>query len=264
MRAALARKLHTFFARLFGIQRENPVLPRLSDIRDRSYFVSKRIFDVGACLFLIPVLLGICLVIMVLNPVWNRGPLFYVQRRAGKDGQEFPMVKFRSMSSEGHGMRRADDPLDTARITPLGRWLRDYKIDELPQIFNVLLGHMSLVGPRPEASTFVPIYRDSIPGYGLRETVRPGMTGYAQVMQGYTDSIEMVRRKTELDLFYIRNSGWRLDLFVILSTVGVVLSPRRASGAGETPAQQEPVPVKDAGNDGTDHHHIGRSCRVVQ
>lgn len=212
--------------------------PQFVAFDDRVYLVSKRAFDIAVSLFCVPVLIGICLVLSVLNPFWNAGPLFFVQQRTGKGGREFAMLKFRSMSAGGQGIRGADDPLEKSRITPLGSWLREHKVDELPQILNVLCGHMSLVGPRPEMSAFIPTYRASISEYDLRETFRPGMTGYAQVVQGYCDSIDMVRQKTELDLHYIRNAGWRLDLYVILVTAGIVIVPRRAPPPSGRPSRR--------------------------
>lgn len=198
----------------------------------RLFLAQKRIFDLAFCIAVFPIFVGLCVAIYLLNPFFNRGDLFFRQRRCGKDGKEFTMIKFRSMTSAGEGARGADDPLDVSRITPLGYWMRETKIDELPQIFNVLRGDMSVIGPRPEAAHFVETYRQSIPSYGVRSTVKPGITGYAQVVQGYTDNIEMVRRKTELDYFYVQNMGWRLDLVIIAKTfrliTGSALRPERA------------------------------------
>ncbi|QIE57851.1 sugar transferase [Pikeienuella piscinae] len=173
----------------------------------------------------LPLFLGLCCVLIVLNPFWNPGELFYLQRRMGKDRKGFIMLKFRSMTRENNIKRGADDPLETSRITPLGRWLRRSKADELPQILNVLLGEMSLIGPRPEVFSFAQTYRSVIPDYSIRESVRPGMTGYAQVKQGYTDTIEMARRKADLDAFYVRNMGWRLDLYVLAGTIAILYAP---------------------------------------
>ncbi len=194
--------------------------------RRRLYLGSKRLADILISLACLPVLLGICCVLLCLNPFWNPGRLFFLQRRCGQNRQGFTMVKFRTMTYAGAGERGADDPLDTGRITPLGHFMRDSKLDELPQILNVLMGQMSLIGPRPEIFSFAETYRAAIPGYGMRETVRPGMSGYAQVVQGYTDSIELARQKTELDTYYVRNMGWRLDLFVLVATLKIVFGWR--------------------------------------
>ncbi|CUH97908.1 sugar transferase [Leisingera aquaemixtae] len=188
----------------------------------RAYLVSKRAADVLISLACLPLLLGICCVLLCLNPFWNPGRLFFLQQRCGRSRQGFTMIKFRTMTRSGAGCRGADDPLETSRITPLGHWMRDTKLDELPQILNVLMGQMSLIGPRPEILSFAETYRQAIPGYGIRETVKPGMSGYAQVTQGYTDCIEMAREKLELDAHYVRNMGWRLDLFVLVATIKIV------------------------------------------
>lgn len=199
---------------------------KLSNLYEQSpcklFLLQKRFFDIVFCVAALPIFAGLCIAIFLLNPFFNRGELFFLQRRCGKDGQEFTMIKFRSMTHIGEGQRGANDPLDASRITPLGRWMRQTKIDEIPQILNVLRGDMSVIGPRPEAAHFVETYRQSIPSYGVRSTVKPGITGYAQVVQGYTDSIEMVRRKTELDSFYVQNMGWRLDLVIIARTFKVI------------------------------------------
>ncbi|MBY6069553.1 sugar transferase [Leisingera aquaemixtae] len=195
----------------------------------RSFLVSKRIFDIAVSLLALPLLLVICGVLLVLNPVWNKGSLFFTQRRTGKDGKDFVMIKFRSMTSAGSKQRGADDSLERHRITPLGHWLRRTKIDETPQFLNVLNGDMSLVGPRPELAAFKQTYLAEIPFYSLRWAVKPGITGYAQVIQGYTDSIEMVRQKSEFDDYYIRNMGWRIDLHILVKTIKVIFAPHSES-----------------------------------
>lgn len=194
--------------------------------RRRLYLGSKRLADIVISLACLPLLLGICCVLLCLNPFWNPGRLFFLQRRCGQNRQGFTMLKFRTMTCKGAGERGADDPLDKGRITPLGHFMRGSKMDELPQILNVLMGQMSLIGPRPEICSFAETYREAIPGYEVRETVRPGMSGYAQVVQGYTDCIEMARTKTELDTHYVRNMGWRLDLFVLVATLKIVFGWR--------------------------------------
>lgn len=190
------------------------------------YLVSKRAFDVLISVLALPILVTFCCLLLPLNIWWNPGSLLFFQERRGRDGQPFVIVKFRTMSNgDGLGKRHAYDSLETNRITRLGRWLRQTKIDELPQIVNVLLGHMSIIGPRPEVYAYAEEYRQSISGYSAREIVKPGLTGYAQVVQGYTDSIEAVRLKTQLDIFYVRSMGWKLDLYVLLATIRVVFNP---------------------------------------
>ncbi|WP_171060571.1 sugar transferase [Poseidonocella sp. HB161398] len=177
------------------------------------------IFSIAA----LPTFVMLCVIFMILNVFWNAGPLFFFQERAGKDGRPFVMVKFRTMRPAQQA-RGPNDPLEQSRITPLGKWMRQTRMDEVPQIINVLLGHMSIVGPRPEILEFDRQFRREIPGYEVRGNVRPGITGYAQVKQGYTDSIEMVRTKNTLDRYYVDNMGMRLDLSIMLQTIGVIFS----------------------------------------
>lgn len=200
----------------------------------RIYLMSKRVFDIAFCIFALPILAGVCVGLLVLNQFWNPGPLFFTQMRCGQNRRAFRIYKFRTMTVQADVVRGADDPVERSRITALGRAMRRTKLDELPQILNVLLGDMSVIGPRPEVFQFAEEYRREIPGYSLREVVKPGLTGYAQVMQGYTDSLEAVRRKTELDHYYVRNMGWKLDTCIVLKTIPLVLNlPKHACPAGE-------------------------------
>lgn len=194
-----------------------------------AYFASKRFFDVFVSCAAMPVFVVLCAVIFFLNLFWNPGPLFYRQKRMGKDKRQFAMVKFRTMLPEEKTSKRGPfDSLEEWRITPVGRWMRLTRLDEVPQILNVIMGQMSLIGPRPEIFEFAEAYYDEIPGYHVRGTVRPGITGYSQVKQGYTDSEEAVRVKTKLDIFYVRNMNWWLDLEVLLGTVRVIITSHGA------------------------------------
>lgn len=184
---------------------------------------SKRMFDILIAISSLPAFIAFCVVFFILNLFWNHGPLFFFQVRAGKFGEPFLMFKFRTMVP-AQTARGPNDPLEKARITPLGKWMRQTRMDEIPQILNVLLGQMSIIGPRPEILEFDKQYREEIAGYSARGIVRPGMTGYAQVMQGYTDNLEMVVEKNRLDQFYINNMSWKLDLKILARTVGVVFS----------------------------------------
>jgi lipopolysaccharide/colanic/teichoic acid biosynthesis glycosyltransferase len=138
------------------------------------------------------------------------------------------MLKFRSMynNSEKLGPQWASD--GDQRITRVGKWIRLYRIDELPQVVNVLRGEMSIVGPRPERPQFVSMLEEQIPYYGLRHSVRPGITGWAQVKYQYGASVEETRTKLEYDLFYIKHLSITLDLAVIFETIKVMLSGRGA------------------------------------
>lgn len=153
----------------------------------------------------------------------STGPVFYKQTRVGLRGTPYTIWKFRSMrlDAEADGARwaSAGDP----RITKVGRWLRKWRIDELPQLINVLKGEMSLVGPRPERPVFVQQLRSSIPYYDLRYTVRPGITGWAQIRFRYAASGEDSHVKLQYDLYYVKNLSLALDFRIFMETVRVVL-----------------------------------------
>ncbi|BAB74553.1 sugar transferase [Anabaena sp. FACHB-709] len=171
------------------------------------------------CVFLSPLMLLAALAIKLDSP----GPVFYSQIRTGLEGKPFKVYKFRSMyqDAEKRGAQWADerDP----RITRVGRWLRLTRIDELPQILNVIWGEMSLIGPRPERPEFDVKLRQEIPYYDLRYVVKPGITGWAQVMYPYGASIEDAYEKLAYDLYYIKNYSLALDLAIALKTIRVVL-----------------------------------------
>jgi lipopolysaccharide/colanic/teichoic acid biosynthesis glycosyltransferase len=158
----------------------------------------------------------------------SRGPIFYRQERVGLSGRTFTLLKFRTMRSDAE----ADGPrwatVGDARITRVGRWLRRWRIDELPQLFNVLAGDMALVGPRPERPEFVRKLKQAIPFYGLRECVPPGLSGWAQVRCSYASSIEEQSIKLEHDLYYVRHRSLLLDLAVLARTLKVVVLGRGA------------------------------------
>jgi exopolysaccharide biosynthesis polyprenyl glycosylphosphotransferase len=157
------------------------------------------------------------------------GPALYRQRRVGQHSTGFDMLKFRTMveSAEPAGEAVWADAKD-ARVTPVGRVLRLTRLDELPQLWNVLKGEMSMVGPRPERPEFVDALRQAIPHYDLRHMVKPGITGWAQVMHSYAASIQESARKLEYDLYYVRNQSLLLDMKILLRTGWVVLIGRGA------------------------------------
>ena len=174
--------------------------------------------------------------VIVLSPLWgllaagvalavrldSKGPALYSQPRVGRDGQVFTLWKFRSMvhglQAPGVHFAQAEDP----RITRVGRILRRTRLDELPQLFNVLMGHMSLIGPRPEQTAFVRDFAATIPSYPYRHLVRPGLTGWAQVQQGYADSVDSTRLKLSYDLYYVAHYSLALDLLIAAKTVKTV------------------------------------------
>jgi lipopolysaccharide/colanic/teichoic acid biosynthesis glycosyltransferase len=154
----------------------------------------------------------------------STGPILHRQRRVGLHDHEFTIYKFRSMYADAEARTGAvwaskNDP----RITPVGRWLRLLRIDELPQLFNVLKGEMSIVGPRPERPEFVKTLSEQIPYYRQRHCVRPGITGWAQINHKYGDTIEDTITKLEYDLYYIKNLSPSLDLYIIFHTAKTML-----------------------------------------
>ncbi|WP_051344303.1 sugar transferase [Alicyclobacillus herbarius] len=193
----------------------------------------KRVIDVLGALVLMLATAPISLLLFLLIPLTSPGPALYRQDRVGQNGRVFTIYKFRTMIPEaerttGPVLAAAGDP----RVTPFGRILRATRLDELPQLFNVLKGDMSLVGPRPERPEFVRQFEIRIAGYGLRHVVRPGLTGLAQVLGEYsTDAAEKLR----YDLWYVRHYSPALDLKILLQTVFVVLRPSRARGVKTNP-----------------------------
>lgn len=183
---------------------------------------AKRSFDIFMSLLLLPLLAVLALVILVLNPFYNKGTLFFVQPRMGRGCKPFPAIKFRTMRAVPKVSRGADCPLETDRITRLGGFMRKSRIDELPQIINVLLGQMSLIGPRPDYLDHAVEYLEKIPGYRERHSVRPGISGLAQTELGYIEGVDATRRKVQADLYYISNMSFALEMWVFWRTLSVV------------------------------------------
>lgn len=183
-----------------------------------------RVMDIFFALLAAPVVLTVALVLLVLNPIYNPGPLFFRQKRMGKDCTSFQMWKFRTMLPSAVVVRSHDAPLDRHRITKLGALLRKSRIDELPNLINVLRGEMALVGPRPDAWEHATAYMRTIPRYTQRFAVLPGITGLAQVRSGYADDYKSVCRKARLDAIYVRNRSARMDAGIVISTVAVILT----------------------------------------
>ena len=184
----------------------------------------KRLTDIFASLFVLFFSSPLWVLISVAIKLDSPGPVVYSQERVGKDGEIFKMHKFRSMRSDAEkesGPVWA--PQNDNRVTKVGRFLRNARLDEIPQFINVLDGDMSLVGPRPERPFFVEKLSKQIPLYHRRLKVRPGITGWAQIKQGYDRTIEDVRSKVRYDLFYIENMSFRMDIKIILYTFYVML-----------------------------------------
>ncbi|MDO5536819.1 MAG: sugar transferase [Desulfovibrionaceae bacterium] len=188
----------------------------------------KRALDVLISLTLLipaaPVMLLTAIAIRLESP----GPVIYKQDRVGLFEKEFTVYKFRSMRTDAEKNGAVWAKQHDDRVTRVGRFIRKVRIDELPQIWNILKGDMSFIGPRPERMTFVENLKKEIPYYSLRHTVKPGLTGWAQVCYPYGASVEDSLHKLEYDLYYIKNISILLDITIILKTVGVVLFPKGA------------------------------------
>lgn len=186
------------------------------------YVVAKKLFDLVLSVMLLPVFLTGCLILAAANPFLNRGPMFFVQKRMGRDCKPFMAIKFRSMTCVAEVTRGADDPLEVNRITPLGGFLRKSRLDEIPQIINVLRGEMSLIGPRPDCYEHAETYIESIPGYRERHAALPGISGLAQTEVGYVQGIDATRLKVAADLDYINRQSFRLDTWILWRTLKIV------------------------------------------
>lgn len=180
----------------------------------------KRLMDIFVSLIVLVLTLPFLGVIAILIKMGSKGPVIYKQLRVGRNGRLFTMYKFRTMyedaeSKTGPTWAQENDP----RVTKIGYWLRKLRIDEIPQLVNVLRGTMSLVGPRPERPHFVDQFKHQIPLYTRRLRVRPGITGWAQVKWKYDSSLDDVKEKTKYDLFYVENISLRMDLKILIITV---------------------------------------------
>lgn len=184
----------------------------------------KRTFDLSFSVFCLVLLSPLLLLVAAAIKVGSPGPVFYLQERVGKGGRIFRLLKFRTMVPDaerfsGETLAEPGDP----RVTPIGSILRRFRVDEIPQFFNVVKGDMSFVGPRPERPGFVKVFLETLPGYNERHRVKPGMTGLAQV-RGYYDTA--AENKLRYDLAYIYNYTFSLDLLILLETVKVILTRR--------------------------------------
>ncbi len=186
---------------------------------------TKRLLDIGVALAVLVVLLPAWILIALSIRLSSSGGAIYRQRRVGRLGRSFTIYKFRTMH---HNAEEHTGPVwaaeDDPRYTSVGRLLRKTRLDEIPQLFNVLKGDMSLVGPRPERPYFVQKLMDKIPLYNRRHRIKPGITGWAQVMWRYDSTLEDVRQKVKFDLFYIENMGLRMDFKILLRTITAVLT----------------------------------------
>jgi len=191
--------------------------------RPRLYAASRRGFEVlfaaGSLLLLAPLLALIAAAIASSS----RGPVLFRQVRVGRADEPFTVVKFRTMRPAGEAAPQAWATSEDARITSVGRWLRRFRLDELPQLWNVLRGQLSLMGPRPEQVEIARDLESKIPFYAARHVVRPGLTGWAQVNCGYAGSLDGTLEKLQFDLYYVKHQSLRLDLLILASTLRAML-----------------------------------------
>jgi sugar transferase (PEP-CTERM system associated) len=184
----------------------------------------KRAFDLVVSIMILTVSLPVMLLTALLIYLEDRSPIFYEQERVGKDGKTFKVLKFRSMRNDAEKSGKPqwaakDDP----RVTRIGGIIRKLRIDELPQILNVFKGEMSFVGPRPERPYFVEQLIEVVPYYNVRHSIKPGITGWAQVRYGYGSSAEDALQKLQYDLYYVKNNSLFLDVLILIDTLKVVL-----------------------------------------
>jgi len=187
----------------------------------------KRAFDVSCALLAVVMAAPLMALVAIAIKLESAGPVFFRQARVGLHGRPFEVCKFRSMRQDAES---ASGPAWAAqrdeRVTKVGRWLRMFRLDELPQVFNVLRGDMSMVGPRPERPYFVDLLEREIPYYGLRHYFKPGITGWAQVMCPYGASVADSCEKLQYDLYYAKHRSLRCDAAILLKTVRIVLLGR--------------------------------------
>ncbi len=222
-----------FYERLTGrllVSRMRPSTIIFSDgfAPSRPTRVAKRCLDVTVALVLLAISAPIQLLVALAVALTSRGPVLFRQERTGIAGLPFTILKFRTMhvDAERDGARWASENDD--RITSIGSFLRTSRLDELPQLWNIVIGQMSFVGPRPEQPAIVRMLRDRIPYYDQRHVIRPGLTGWAQVKYSYGATVEETEEKLEFDLYYIKHSSTAFDISIMFETVRVMLTGKGA------------------------------------
>lgn len=188
--------------------------------------VVKRVFDVLVSIILLIILSPLFLFTAIMVKMSSKGPVFFRQERIGQHGRKFMMIKFRSMyqDAEKNGPQLSSE--DDARITPWGRILRKYRLDELPQFINVILGQMSIVGPRPERAYYINLIREKAPHYKHVQKVKPGITSWGMVKYGYAENVDEMVQRLKYDIIYIENMNLFNDLKILIYTVLIVLQGR--------------------------------------
>ncbi len=188
----------------------------------KKYQIIKQLLDIILVLASLPLVVPIMIITGLLIIIESRGGMFFVQERIGQNEIPFKMYKFRSMYA-GTANDQTTGDSDT-RVTKIGKFIRKTRIDELPQFYNVLRGEMSLIGPRAEFHKFVEEYEKEIPFYHYRHIVKPGISGWAQVTQGYNFGVDETKVKLEYDLYYIKNFSFSLDVLIFFKTIQTVVT----------------------------------------
>jgi sugar transferase (PEP-CTERM system associated) len=222
---------HSLFEKLKGgvmLERLSPSWLVLSEgfRKDVLLMFTKRTLDVVISALALVIMAPIMLLASLAIVIESGMPVLFRQERVGLHGQNFSILKFRSMRNNAEEGKAVWAALDDARVTRVGRILRPFRLDELPQLVNILRGDMSLVGPRPERPEFVRMLGEEIPYYHERHTVRPGLTGWAQIKYQYGSSVDDAKMKLEYELFYIKHLSLFLDLVIVFRTIQVVLFAR--------------------------------------
>jgi len=201
-----------------------PLMELFPEILTPFQTLVKRSVDIVMALTILTLTAPLMLITAIIIRIESSGKVIYTQKRVGKDFKEFTVYKFRSMCSNAEAKTGAVwASKNDSRITRVGKFIRKTRIDELPQLFNIIIGNMSFVGPRPERKVFVDQFVETIPFYYKRLQVKPGLTGWAQVKHKYDESFDDVKEKLKYDLFYIENMSLQLDFIIILNTVSVVV-----------------------------------------
>ena len=218
-----ATNMHMFHLPMMMVERYNPT---------PEYLVIKRVTDVVLSVFVLAVLSPLLIVIAIIIKCTDGGPVFYNQKRLTKDGKEFYVHKFRSMrvDAEKDGVARLSTGENDPRITPIGRFIRKCRIDEFPQLINIIKGEMSIVGPRPERPEIAAQYEKNIPEFHLRLQAKAGLTGYAQVYGKYNTT---PYDKLLMDLMYIAKPSFAEDLKIIFATIKILFLPESTEGVSE-------------------------------
>jgi putative colanic acid biosynthesis UDP-glucose lipid carrier transferase len=211
-------------------------LPTLADLRlwvpshRADALDATRLLDITVSLIAIALLLPLFALVSLAIVLDSRGPVLFCQRRQGQNGQVFGILKFRSMRVMEDGVHVVQATSNDARVTRVGRFLRSSSIDELPQLFNVLSGEMSLVGPRPHALAHDEYYGARIPAYAKRQRVKPGITGWAQIngTRGETPELSDMEKRVAFDSWYVDHKSLALNLLILIRTPLIVLSRRNA------------------------------------